>query len=43
MREALAALRRGEHPSQRLSFAELRELAGFPDYEALAARYADDS
>jgi 2-methylisocitrate lyase-like PEP mutase family enzyme len=42
MREALASLQRGEHPTERLSFAELRELAGFPDYEALAARYADD-
>lgn len=42
MREALAGLHRGEHPVERLSFEELRELVGFPDYEALASRYAGD-
>ncbi len=42
MSEALDALRRNEHPERRLGFEELRDLVGFPAYEELAARYADD-
>lgn len=41
MKEALAELRRGRHPDDRLlGFAELRELVGFEDYYAEDERYA---
>lgn len=40
MQDALEALRAGERPERRLSFAELRRLVGFDAYDALAARYA---
>ena len=41
MQEALRALERGTAPDNLLDFAELRELVGFPDYDANLARYAD--
>ncbi len=41
MREALRALERGATPDGLLDFAELRELVGFPDYDANLARYAE--
>jgi 2-methylisocitrate lyase-like PEP mutase family enzyme len=39
---ALARMRAGEHPaeSERVSFAALRELVGFPAYDEAAKRYA---
>jgi 2-methylisocitrate lyase-like PEP mutase family enzyme len=42
LEDALARMRTGGHPaeSERLSFAALRELVGFPAYDAEAARYA---
>lgn len=44
LESALARMRAGEQPaeSERVSFAELRELVGFPAYDAAAARYAPD-
>jgi 2-methylisocitrate lyase-like PEP mutase family enzyme len=41
---ALARMQAGEHPaeSERVSFAALRELVGFPAYDAAAARYASE-
>jgi 2-methylisocitrate lyase-like PEP mutase family enzyme len=41
MQEALRALERGATPDNLLDFAELRELVGFPDYDANLARYTD--
>jgi 2-methylisocitrate lyase-like PEP mutase family enzyme len=40
MQGALASLARGESPPDLLSFAELRRVVGFDDYDAEAARYA---
>jgi 2-methylisocitrate lyase-like PEP mutase family enzyme len=40
MQEALAELRQGTHPQRLLGFTELRELVGFPGYDAERARYA---
>ncbi|WP_240905906.1 isocitrate lyase/PEP mutase family protein [Thiorhodococcus mannitoliphagus] len=40
MQLALEDLARGQTPTQRTSFTELRELVGFADYDALVARYA---
>ena len=42
--KALATMAKGGHPSdaERVSFARLRELVGFPDYYAAEARYSDD-
>ena len=42
--DALARMAAGGHPAaaSRLSFAELRELVGFPEYDALAERYPSD-
>jgi 2-methylisocitrate lyase-like PEP mutase family enzyme len=44
MERALAALGEGQRPAreERLSFEALRSLVGFPAYDALASRYADD-
>jgi len=39
MREALEQLQSGETPSRRESFADLRELVGFDDYDRLFQRY----
>ena len=39
MREALEQLQSGETPSRRESFADLRELVGFDDYDRLLQRY----
>ena len=41
---ALAQMRAGGHPSEgeRVSFAALRELVGFPEYDELAKRYAPE-
>ncbi len=41
MQEALTALRRGTEPSGLLAFEELRDIVGFPAYDATGARYAD--
>jgi len=42
--DALACMRAGEHPneSERVSFAALRELVGFPAYDEAAKRYATE-
>ncbi|WP_437928461.1 isocitrate lyase/PEP mutase family protein [Sorangium sp. So ce291] len=40
MREALAALRAGQHPDPRTSFGALQEIVGFPAYYAEEERYA---
>lgn len=42
MEDALAALAGKGAPAARLSFAELRGLVGFPEYERGLAEYADD-
>lgn len=42
MQRALEALAAGEPAPERLSFEALRELVGFPEYEATLATYADD-
>lgn len=43
MSEALADMRAGHHPRQRLmDFAELRRLVGFDDYDRESRRYAAD-
>jgi 2-methylisocitrate lyase-like PEP mutase family enzyme len=44
MQRALEGLRVGAPPAaaDRLSFGDLRDLVGFPAYEAAAARYADE-
>ncbi len=39
---ALADLAAGRPPSGPMAFEDLRELVGFPDYDATLARYADD-
>ena len=39
MQDALAALGRGETPAGLLPFATLREVVGFPEYDAEQARY----
>jgi len=41
MQRALGALRRGEHPTDLLSFAELRAAVGFDRYDAERLRYAE--
>jgi len=41
MQEALAAFARGEHPGSLLSFEELQEIVGFPDYDRELNRYSD--
>jgi 2-methylisocitrate lyase-like PEP mutase family enzyme len=41
MQHALDALRRGEHPTELLPFAELRTLVGFDAYDAERLRYAE--
>lgn len=42
--DALAQMKAGEHPadSERISFAALRELVGFPAYDEAAKRYASE-
>lgn len=40
MGDALAQLSQGTHPERLLGFTELRELVGFPRYDAERARYA---
>ena len=40
MSESLQALAEGRHPEGLASFAELQEIAGFPDYFEAEARYA---
>lgn len=40
MQEALADLRDGRVPQRRVSFATIRDLVGFDDYDQLLARYA---
>lgn len=40
MRDALAALRAGEHPDPRMHFEALQAIVGFPEYYAEEARYA---
>ena len=40
MQDALAAFARGEHPAGLLSFEELREIVGFPEYDRESARYS---
>jgi 2-methylisocitrate lyase-like PEP mutase family enzyme len=42
MQEALEGLRAGRPLERRLSFAALRELLGFDDYDAECRRYAED-
>jgi len=42
MQRALAALRDGRAAEGTVSFAELQDLAGFPAYDAMQSRYADD-
>lgn len=42
MQEALGALSAGTPAPARLSFAELREVVGFPEYDAALAEYARD-
>jgi 2-methylisocitrate lyase-like PEP mutase family enzyme len=41
MQRALASLRRGEPAGNLLSFAELREVVGFDDYDSERLRYAE--
>ncbi len=43
--DALACMGAGGHPAEdsRISFTELRELVGFPEYDALAERYGGDA
>jgi 2-methylisocitrate lyase-like PEP mutase family enzyme len=43
MRDALGDLAEGRTPGALLDFAELREIVGFDDYDAEAARYATDA
>lgn len=43
MQEALTAIRADRVPEQRLDFAAMRELVGFPAYDALLSRYAERS
>lgn len=43
MEHALAALASGERPTDLASFAELQDVAGFPDYFAAEQRYASDN
>ncbi len=44
MREALADMATGNHPHARLlPFHTLRQIVGFDDYDAIAARYAGDT
>ena len=40
MQGALAALATGDRPTELASFAELQEIAGFPEYFAAEQRYA---
>jgi hypothetical protein len=40
MQQALGSLADGQTPSALLTFPELREVVGFDDYDAEAARYA---
>ncbi len=42
MIESLDSFRRGQHPERLLDFSELREIVGFDDYDAEAARYRSD-
>ena len=44
MGDALAQMKAGEHPtdSERISFAALRKLVGFPAYDEAAKRYASE-
>ena len=39
MQDALVTLRTGQHPDALLDFAELREIVGFPEYDAALGRY----
>jgi len=41
MQDALAAIEKGATDSPAMSFAELREIVGFDDYDAALARFAD--
>ncbi len=41
MQQALQQMQHGTHPDQLMDFAELRQIVGFEDYYALAARYRD--
>jgi 2-methylisocitrate lyase-like PEP mutase family enzyme len=42
MMESLDSFKRGEHPANLLEFGALREIVGFPDYDAEATRYQTD-
>jgi 2-methylisocitrate lyase-like PEP mutase family enzyme len=42
MQDALSDLAKGQAPNALLEFAELREIVGFDDYDAEAARYETD-
>lgn len=42
MRRALAQLKAGDHPTERLRFEELRELVGFPEYDRALRRHTPD-
>jgi 2-methylisocitrate lyase-like PEP mutase family enzyme len=42
MRRALAEMKRGNHPQERLRFSELQELVGFPAYDEALGRYTQE-
>jgi 2-methylisocitrate lyase-like PEP mutase family enzyme len=42
MRKALAQLKSGQHPTDRLGFGELQDLVGFPAYDHALARFSHD-
>ncbi len=42
MRTALAQMKTGAHPTERLRFGEIRELVGFPEYDRALARYTEE-
>lgn len=41
MREALGDIQQGRTPQRRVDFVTLREILGFPEYDALLDRYSD--
>ena len=43
MKRSLAALKEGRAPEETISFEELKEEVGFPEYYREEKRYADDS
>ena len=42
MEEALTGLQSGRHPEHLMDFVTLRDIVGFPKYDAARARYAED-